>query len=67
MAGIENPNKSLLITQSPTPLSLSFIGENNTEIGKLYWNNGLKFKGNAEESAKVFIKWLRELWNLKEE
>ena len=55
---------SISIRQPKAMRSLSFSGENNTEIGRLYWDNELKFEGNAEESAKVFIKWLKELWDL---
>ena len=57
---------SLRIDQPYTPRTLSFMGEGNKEIGRLYWENELKFEGNAEESALVFIKWLKELWNIKE-
>lgn len=41
------------------------MGEDGTVIGYLSWEEyKLKFEGNVEESAKVFIKCLMELWNL---
>jgi len=56
--------EGLLITQPKEIRELSFIGENGDIIGKFYWENELRFEGNAEESAKVFIKWLKELWDV---
>ena len=51
------------IAQPKQIRELSIMGGNGKVIGKLFWENELKFEGNAEESAKVFIKWLKELWN----
>jgi len=32
------------------------FSDNEKEVGELYWDDGiLKFKGNMDESAKVFI------------
>ena len=56
--------EGLTITQPKQIKELSFVGENGDIIAKFYWENELKFEGNAEESAKVFIKWLKELWNI---
>ncbi len=56
--------EDLTITLPEPERNLCFMGEDGKEIGKLYWENELKFEGNAEESAKVFIKWLKELWVL---
>ena len=57
-------NGELQITQPKQIRSLSFMGEDNKVIGELYWEDELKFKGNSDESAKAFIKWLKELWDL---
>ena len=36
--------------------SIQFRSHQNTEIGRLTWNDGvLRFTGNADESAKLFI------------
>ncbi len=51
--------------QPPPPVehNLTFWTEEK-QIGKLWVNKDskLEFEGDAEESAKVFIKWLKELW-----
>ena len=56
-------------TVSSNPVELmSFHGEDNEIIGAFYWNDGeLEFEGDAKESAKVFIEWLKETWNLNED
>lgn len=46
------------------PNSLAFMGDDHKEVGRLSWeNNILTFKGNAEESAKVFFKYLKQFFD----
>lgn len=44
----------------PEPI-LTFHNENTQRVGELTWEDGVfKFKGKAEESAKIFLDWLRK-------
>ena len=52
----------LILEQPPQNCELRFYNNENEKVGRLYWDDKLKFEGNAEESAKIFIKWLKELW-----
>jgi len=54
---------ALEIRQPPQICKLSFMNNDNQEVGAFYWDNGIKFEGNAEESARVFIRFLKELWD----
>ena len=41
--------------------NMTFVDKNNKTIGTLDFSDGqLKFTGNADESAKVFIRYLRD-------
>ncbi len=53
----------ITLVLKPTP-SLNFFRDMGIEVGRLYWGKGkLEFEGEAEESAKIFIKFLKEHWN----
>ena len=56
-------NSVISIREEPSK-TLSFTDSSGKEIGRLCWEDKLVFEGNAEESAKVFIKFLKELWGL---
>ena len=57
-------NKTSELTISNyVPRTITFHDDNDKQIGELDFSNGkLKFKGNAEKSAKVFIDYCKKLW-----
>ena len=43
--------------------TINFFNDNGTEVGCLDFNTSeLKFEGKADESAQIFIDWLRLKW-----
>ncbi len=55
-------NSDLVIKPTSQLCDLRFFNNDNKEVGRFSWDNGIKFEGDAEESAKIFIKWLKLLW-----
>lgn len=55
-------NQDSTINQDPTIApgnTITFHSDDGLTIGKLDWNDGtLRFAGNADESAKVFFRFL---------
>jgi len=50
------PCSTILLSDWKPDDSIQFHNHQNTEIGRLTWNDGvLRFTGNADESAKLFI------------
>lgn len=46
--------------------SIQFRAADNYQIGKLEWNDGiLKFSGEIDESAKIFLRYLATLGGLQ--
>lgn len=53
------------VSNIPLPMSICFNNtETGNEVGTLTWNEDeFKFKGNADESAKIFINYLKQYAN----
>lgn len=49
----------------PPSRSIQFMGPDQEVVGTLSWDDGeLKFDGKADESAVVFIAYLRAAWGI---
>ena len=50
------------IAQAPMDPGVKFSNLSHDQVGELSWKDGkFEFKGNAEESAKLFFNWLKPL------
>jgi len=50
------PCSTILLSDWKPDYRIQFHSRQNNEIGRLTWNDGvLRFTGNADESAKLFI------------
>lgn len=48
--------------------NITFSNANNEVVGTLDLNGKeMKFTGNADESAQIFIKWLKDWWGMENE
>lgn len=54
----------IYIAPQSHPNTLSFHKDDGSEVGRLYWEDELKFEGDADESAQIFITFLKEMWSL---
>lgn len=54
------------ISETPMEKNIKFFDGGN-EVGCLDWEDGkMKFFGNADKSAKVFIKWVQLQWDMQQ-
>ena len=51
---------------SPLPAALVFHQQGTGEVGRLEYGPPMRFDGDAEESARVFFKYICQLWNERE-
>lgn len=57
---------TFLLSDWKPEYSIQFRATDNSEVGKLEWTDGiLKFTGNIDESAKVFLRYLATLGGLQ--
>ena len=47
------------VQDAPVP-KITFVGEDGEEVGALYLGDPMRFKGNVEESARIFFERLIE-------
>ena len=53
---LETNSGKLQFSTPPTPHDITFHNEDNKEVGRLeFTKEGMKFTGNADESAKIFF------------
>lgn len=56
----DKPENAVPIESAKTRYNITFHVKEDEVIGELFWDNGvLEFRGNVEESAKIFFEVLK--------